>query len=172
MVSEVSDKERFIHMNAAENLIVLVNYPYEQFRFIVNNYGGSVSDAIRQMQSGIEAVKGDGKVTFGMLSTKSWLCCNLDNLGGFKISMSINVPEGPEAAEWWKEVRTLQVEKWQKDQLSFKREDVNGCRLTISSRFMLGRKASEHIARVTACAKECIGIYKTKFMPAEKLAAM
>lgn len=36
-------------MNAAENLIVLINYPYEQFRFIVDNPGGSISDAIRQM---------------------------------------------------------------------------------------------------------------------------
>ena len=45
-------------------------------------------------------------------------------------------------------------------------------RLTISSRFMLGRKASEHIAKVTACAKEAIDVYKTKYMSAEALTAM
>ena len=37
---------------------------------------------------------------------------------------------------------------------------------------MLGRKASEHIAKVTACAKEAIDVYKTKYMSAEALTAM
>ena len=70
-------------MNDDGSLITMVNFPYEQFRFVVNTPNGSVTEAIKTMQSGIETVKGNGKVTFGMLSTKSWLCCNLNNLGGF-----------------------------------------------------------------------------------------
>ena len=80
VVPMLTDDERFILHN--DKFALMANFPYEQFRFIVNQPGGSVEEAIKLMQKGIEKIK-EGGVKFGMLGTKSWLCCNLANLGGF-----------------------------------------------------------------------------------------
>ena len=72
----------------------MVNFSYEQFRFIANQPGGSIEDAIKQLQMGIErtkeALKHEGK-QFAMLGTKSWMCCNLANLGAFQIRMTLSL---------------------------------------------------------------------------------
>ena len=172
VVQHVSDDQRYIHMNDDGSLVTMVNFPYEQFRFVVNTPNGSVTEAIKTMQSGIETVKGNGKVTFGMLSTKSWLCCNLNNLGGFQIRLTLNMPEGAELDAWFTEIQQLFMAKFTQSKLFLQRSKSNPCQFYINSVFQLGKKATQHILGVTAAAKECIGLYITKHMPAEKLASM
>ena len=162
VVQQVTDDQRLIHMSDDGSFMLMVNFPYEQFRFVVNKPGGSVEEAIRLMQSGIEAVKGDGKVHFGMLSTKSWLCCNLNNLGGFQIRLTLSLPENEDINPWFAEIQELFKTKFGPDQIFLQRSKENTNQVFISSRFQLGRKATEHITKVTNAAKEGLGIYKAK----------
>ena len=39
-----------------------------------------------------------------MLGTKSWLCCNIENLGGFRAAITLRLPLSGE----WKVGQTLQ----------------------------------------------------------------
>ena len=117
VVQQVTDDQRLIHMNDDGSFMLMVNFPYEQFRFVVNNPSGSVTEAIRLMQTGIETVKGEGKVHFGMLSTKSWLCCNLNNLGGFQIRLTLSLPENEDISPWYAEIQELFKTKFGPDQI-------------------------------------------------------
>ena len=74
----------------------MVNFPYEQFRFIVNQPGGSITEAIKLMQKAIENTKENG-AKYAMLGTKSWLCCNIFNLGAFRINMTLHFKLSTEA---------------------------------------------------------------------------
>ena len=87
VVPKLTDEQRFVLHN--DKFALMVNFPYEQFRFIVNQPGGSIEEAVRLMQKGIEKSKEMG-AKYGMLATKSWLCCNLANLGGFQIRLTLN----------------------------------------------------------------------------------
>ena len=88
VVPILTDEQRYVLHN--DKFALMVNFPYEQFRFIVNQPGGSIEEAVKLMQKGIEKSKEMG-AKYGMLGTKSWLCCNLLNLGAFQIRMTLNL---------------------------------------------------------------------------------
>ena len=72
-----------------ENFAASFNFPYEQFIFAARDK--SFEKAIKTLQCGIEKSKACG-AKFCMLGTKSWLCCNLENLGGFKAAITLKLP--------------------------------------------------------------------------------
>ena len=89
VVPRLDDSQRGVLYN--DRFAVMINYPYEHFRYIVNWPGPSVRKAIELMQTGIECSKANG-AQYCMLNTKSWLCSNLANLGGFQIKMTLSYP--------------------------------------------------------------------------------
>ena len=80
VVPRLNDSQRAVLFN--DRFALMMNYPYEHFRFIINWPGPSVKSAIKLMQTGIECSKAHG-AKYAMLSKKSWLCSNLVNLGAF-----------------------------------------------------------------------------------------
>ena len=89
VVKELSDEQRGILYS--DNFALSLNFPYEQFIFVAREECGSFEKAIKRLQSGIEKSKICG-AAFCMLATKSWMCCNLENLGGFRAAITLNIP--------------------------------------------------------------------------------
>ena len=87
VVPRLDDSQRSVLHN--ERFVLMMNFPYEHFRYIVNWPGPSTKNAILLMQKGIESSKARG-AKFAMLSTKSWLCSNLVNLGAFQIKLTLD----------------------------------------------------------------------------------
>ena len=95
-----------------------------------------------------------------MLGTKSWLCCNIENLGGFRAAITLRLPLSGE----WKVGQSLQ---------KFINENRNSFKVPIQSKIdkqkqevmlftacRLGKKASEHIQSLTQFAKQIIELYR------------
>ena len=87
VVPRLDDSQRGVLHN--DRFAVMMNYPYEHFRYIVNWPGASVRKAIELMQKGVECSKANG-ARYCMLATKSYLCSNLGNLGAFQIRLTLN----------------------------------------------------------------------------------
>ena len=84
----LTDDQRYILHN--DKFALMVNFPYEQFRFVVNQPSGSIKKAVALMQEAIETSKSHG-AKFAMLATKSHMCCDLANLGAFQIRLTLQL---------------------------------------------------------------------------------
>ena len=81
------DQCYFLHN---DKFTLMFNFPYEQFQFVVNQPSGSIHKAVSLMQQAIDASASAG-AKFAMLPTKSHMCCDLANLGAFKIRLTLEV---------------------------------------------------------------------------------
>ena len=84
----LTDDQRYILHS--DKFVLMVNFPYEQFRFIVNQPGGSIRNAVTLMQEAIAASEIHG-AKFCMLDTGSPMCCDLANLGAFQIRLTLQI---------------------------------------------------------------------------------
>ena len=159
VVPLLTDAQRHVHHN--DKFALMVNYPYEQFRFIANQKSGSIQEAVKLLQMAIERTKEAG-CHFGMLGTKSWLCCNLANLGAFQLRMTLELKlENEEQYKALHKQLLTHVRDFMggevMEQIQF---NAKTGELHVFSRFQLGAKASRHIKEVTDAAKVCVTEYR------------
>ena len=82
------EKHRFAYLN--QNLAVLFNIAYEQLNFIYTQPGGNIMTALKGIRDILENCNQQG-VKFSHSPTKGFTCCDLANLGTFRVKFTLNL---------------------------------------------------------------------------------
>ena len=156
VVKELSDEQRGILYN--DNFALSLNFPYEQFIFAAREECGSFEKAIKRMQSGIEKSKKCG-AAYSMLATKSWLCCNLENLGGFRAAITLKVYVFGDFAG--RVLHKFIMENKNNFSVPIQSKlDPKKREVTLFTACRLGKKATEHIRSLTELAKQVVDLIR------------